>query len=268
MTPFEVTRGEGPIVLAMPHTGTYLPADALDRLNDTGRALADTDWHIDRLYGGLVPDATIVRANFHRYCIDANRDPSGQSLYPGQNTTGLCPLTDFEGVPIYREGQEPDADEIDRRRLAFHAPYHEALSGELERIRARHGFAILYDCHSIRSQIAFLFEGRLPDLNIGTNDGVACASRIEAAVRDDCANAEGFTSVLNGRFKGGWTTRHYGRPHEGLHAIQMEIAQIRYMDEAAPWTYRPERADSLRVVLGKIFDSLSLIASEMTANRE
>lgn len=268
MTPFEVKRGEGPIVLAMPHTGTWLPADALDRLNETGRALADTDWHIDRLYDGLVADATIVRANFHRYCIDANRDPSGQSLYPGQNTTGLCPLTDFEGAPIYREGHEPDADEIDRRRLAFHAPYHEALSGELERVRARHGFAILYDCHSIRSQIAFLFEGRLPDLNIGTNDGVTCARPIEAAVRDVCANAQGFTSVLNGRFKGGWTTRHYGRPQEGLHAIQMEIAQIRYMDEAAPWTYRQERADSLRTVLRQVFDSLSLIAGEMTANRE
>jgi formiminoglutamase len=254
----EIHRGEGPIVLGLPHTGTDVPADVFERLNARGRALADTDWHIHDLYSGLLDGVTTVRTKIHRYVIDANRDPLGESLYPGQNTTGLCPLTDFDGRPIYHERHEPDADEVERRRKAFHAPYHAALEAELKQIRERHGFAILYDCHSIRSRIPFLFDGTLPDFSIGTNIGATCAPGIEAVVTGICAAADGFTSVLNGRFKGGWTTRHYGRPAEGLHAIQMELAQSTYLStEAPPWTYDIARAGRLRVHLRAILTTLS-----------
>ena len=253
----DIRRGCSPLVLGLPHTGTELPDDCLARLNDTGQALADTDWHIDRLYDGLIPDVTTVRTPIHRYVIDVNRDPSGESLYPGQNTTGLCPLTDFDGNSIYLEGHAPDPAEVARRRAAYHAPYHAALQAELDRVKALHGFVVLYDCHSIRSDIPFLFDGRLPDFNIGTNSGTACAPQIETAVTAICAKADGYTSVANGRFKGGWTTRHYGRPSEGLHAIQMELAQSTYMLERAPWTYVGECADRLRVHLKTILETLS-----------
>ncbi len=256
MSLLEITRGESPLVLGLPHTGTDLPEEVAERLNDTGRALADTDWHIHNLYSGLDGDVTSVRTTVHRYAIDVNRDPSGESLYPGQNTTGLCPLTDFDGQSIYRAGMEPDAEEVERRRAAFHAPYHAALEAELERVRARHGFAILYDCHSIRSQIPFLFDGRLPDFNIGTYLGATCDPDIEFSVLEICEAAEGYTSILNGRFKGGWTTRHYGRPGDGLHAIQMELAQSTYMEEAPPWPYDSARAERLRTHLKTILETL------------
>ena len=182
MDPVEVTRGDGPVVLGVPHAGTFLPGPVQAVLNETGHKLADTDWHVDRLYAGLLPGATMVRANFHRYVIDANRDPHGASLYPGRNTTTLCPVTDFDGRPIYRDGLEPGPDEIAARLEAWHQPYHRALADELARIRERHGLAILYDCHSIRSVVPFLFDGTLPDFNIGTNGGVTCAPAIEGIV--------------------------------------------------------------------------------------
>jgi N-formylglutamate deformylase len=261
MTPVEIVHGDGPIILGMPHTGTLVPDDVLDGLNETGRALADTDWHIDQLYDGLLPDATVVRATFHRYVIDANRDPSGTTLYPGQNTTSLCPTTDFDGRPLYRDGREPDEADIARRRRAFHAPYHVALAAEIDRVRAAHGVAILYDCHSIRSRIPFLFEGVLPDFNIGTNNGATCDPGIETAIAGVCHNATGYTSILNGRFRGGWTTRHYGNPAANVHAIQMELAQSTYLvGENPPFAYSPEQAGKLRPHLGEILRRLDDLA--------
>ena len=258
-TMVRVERGGGPVVLAIPHTGTHVPEGVWDRLNGTGRALADTDWHVERLYDGLLEGATTVRMAVHRYAIDVNRDPSGASLYPGQNTTGLVPLTDFDGRPIWTE--EPDAAEIERRRASLHAPYHAALAAEVERVRARHGVAILHDCHSIRSRVPHLFEGRLPDLNLGTDGGRTCAPEIEAAAAAVCEGEKDFTSVLNGRFRGGWTTRRYGRPGEGVHAIQMEIAQSAYLAaEAPPWAYDEARAGRLRPVLGAILTRLAELA--------
>lgn len=254
--PIEITRGDSALVLGLPHTGIELPDDVAEGLNDTGLAKADTDWHIHDLYGGLVDSVTTVRTTIHRYAIDVNRDPEGVSLYPGQNTTSLCPLTDFDGQPIYMEGRAPGAVEIERRRQAYHAPYHEALKGELDRVKAIHGYAVLYDCHSIRANIPFLFDGTLPDFNIGTNQGQTCDPSIETLVQAGCQAAEGYTSVLNGRFKGGWTTRHYGRPAEGLHAIQMELAQSTYMQESPPWTYLPNLAGPLRTHLKSILEDL------------
>lgn len=261
MTPVEVIHGNGPVVLGMPHTGTWLPEDIRARLNARGQELSDTDWHIDRLYKGLLPGATIVRATFHRYVIDANRSPADESLYPGQNTTGLVPTTDFDGAPIWKT--EPNKAAIAERLAAYHRPYHAALSAELERVRAKHGVAILYDCHSIRSHIPFLFEGTLPDFNIGTAGGTTCDPRIEAATHRIC-RASGRTAVLNGRFKGGWTTRHYGRPQEGIHAIQMELAQSTHLSsEAAPYAYDPARADALRPILSDILHSLADLAPDL-----
>lgn len=252
----EVSQGNSPLVLGLPHTGTEVPREIRETLNETGQALADTDWHIHDLYAGLVDDITTVRTPVHRYVIDVNRDPTGVSLYPGQNTTTLCPTTDFDGLPIYREGMEPDDGELIRRRDMYHAPYHAALEAELQRLKDLHGFAVLYDCHSIRSHIPFLFEGQLPDFNVGTNMGETCAATIEGGVLEICLKASGYTHTLNGRFKGGWTTRHYGRPADNLHAIQMELAQSTYMTEAAPWTYLPEKADQLRAHLSDILTLL------------
>lgn len=261
MTPFSVIQGDSPVILGMPHGGTWLPDALTARLNANGRALADTDWHIDRLYAGLLPGATVVASNVHRYAIDANRDPAGVSLYPGQNTTALCPVTDFDGTPIWSEGQEPSQDEILARRAAFHAPYHAALQAEVDRVKARHGVAILYDCHSIRSLIPFLFEGELPHFNIGTNDGATCSGLVQTATAAPCAAARTFSTVVNGRFKGGWTTRHYGRPQDGTHAIQMEIAQRAYLAaEQAPWSFDATRAEAARDVLRQILVQLDRLA--------
>jgi len=259
MTPVEIQQGDSPIILGLPHTGTWLPDDIHARLNARGQELADTDWHIHELYQGLLPGATTVRATFHRYVIDANRGPEDESLYPGQNTTGLVPTTDFDGAAIWNEA--PDAGDVSARLAQFHAPYHAALAAEIARVKARHGVAILYDCHSIRSHIPFLFEGTLPDFNIGTAGGTSCAPEIEAATLEVCAAAEGFSHVLNGRFKGGWTTRHYGRPETGVHAIQMELAQATHLEaETAPWALSTEKSARLRVHLGEILSRLAALA--------
>ena len=259
MTPVSVTQGTGPIVLGLPHTGTYVPPDIERKLNENGRRLADTDWHIDRLYDGVLPGVTTVTANFHRYVIDANRDPNGESLYPGQNTTTLVPLTDFDGADIWNAA--PTEPEIAARRDAFHAPYHAALRAELERVRALNGVAILWDCHSIRSHIPFLFDGTLPDFNIGTNGGTTCAARLEQATYAICAAARPYRCTLNGRFRGGWTTRHYGHPTGGIHAIQMELAQSTYLAaEHAPWRYDDGKAAALRPYLRAILTELATLA--------
>ncbi len=268
MNPVEIHRRNGPVILGLPHTGLHVPEEIESRLNDTGRALADTDWHIHKLYDHLLPDATTVRATFHRYVIDANRDPSGKSLYPGQNTTGLCPLTDFDNRPIYRDGAEPGADEIERRRMTYHAPYHAALQAEIDRVRERHGVAVLYDCHSIRSVIPFLFEGTLPDFNIGTNNGATCATDIEEKVVAICRAADSYTTTVNGRFKGGWTTRHYGRPEDGAHAIQMELTQSSHLKtEATPFELDPAKSEHLRITLKAILDAIEAWALSRAGGR-
>ncbi|PVA08149.1 N-formylglutamate deformylase [Thalassorhabdomicrobium marinisediminis] len=257
MTPVTVQAGDGPVILGLPHCGTYVPDAIWDTLNETGRQLADTDWHIDRLYDGLLEGVTTVRANAHRYVIDVNRDPNGVSLYPGQNTTTLVPLTDFDGRPIWNTA--PDSDAIADRLARFHAPYHAALQTEIDRVRARHGVAILYDCHSIRSHIPFLFDGTLPDFNIGTNNGTTCSPAIGAATTRICAQAAPFSHVVNGRFKGGWTTRHYAVP--GVESIQMELAQSTYLAaESPPWRYDASKADRLRPYLAEILHTLADLA--------
>lgn len=260
----DVHQGTSPVILGLPHTGTEVPEDIWARLNENGRILADTDWHIHKLYDGLLDNVTTVRATFHRYCIDANRDPAGVSLYPGQNTTTLIPETDFDGLAIWKDGEQPAEADIADRISRFHKPYHEALAAEIERVKAIHGIAILYDCHSIRSHIPFLFEGTLPDFNIGTDNGKTCAPVIEAAVFGVSKQAEGYTSILNGRFKGGWTTRHYGQPETGVHAIQMELAQSTHLaTEAVPFAYDETKTTGLRSHLKNILQQLEAAAANL-----
>ncbi|MCF1504393.1 N-formylglutamate deformylase [Afifella sp. H1R] len=255
-----VGRGGSPLILSFPHTGTAIPPELETRLVSRERAILDTDWWIDRLYGPIAKqlDASIVHTVMSRSVIDVNRDPSGVSLYPGQATTGLVPTETFDGEPLYRPGEEPDAAEIDVRRESWFAPYHAALEAEIARVKSRHGFAVLYDCHSIRSVIPRLFEGELPVFNLGTNAGASCAPEMQAAVADVCA-ASDFPSIVNGRFKGGWITRHYGRPDERVHALQMELACRGYMDED-PVAWNEEKAEAMRSVLTKALTALLVAA--------
>ncbi|WP_332820159.1 N-formylglutamate deformylase [Sphingopyxis sp.] len=226
-----VHRGDAPLVVAFPHGGIGL-AGLDDQFVSPWRARLDTDWWIADLYAFAADmGATLVATDISRSVIDMNRDPSGTSLYPGQATTELCPTTTFDGAPLYRFG-EPDEAEITQRLHLYHRPYHEALTDELERLGAAHDRVVLYDAHSIRSHVPRLFEGELPQFNIGTNGGTTCAPELETIVAGICATS-GKSLVVNGRFKGGWTTRHYGRPEGGVHAIQMELAQRGYMTEPA-----------------------------------
>jgi N-formylglutamate deformylase len=221
-----VERRDTPLILAFPHGGTTLPADLADDFRSSWWALRDTDWHIRALYDGLA-EATCIWTDISRSVIDCNRDPSGVSLYPGQATTGLCPTETFDGEPICRSGILPD---ITARRDIWFSPYHAAIAAEIARLRALHPHVVIYDCHSIRSHVPRLFDGELAELNIGTNNGATCDSRLSDAVLGACGSR---SHVLDGRFRGGWTTRHYGRPQDGVHAIQMEIAMRAYLHEPA-----------------------------------
>jgi formiminoglutamase len=226
-----VERGAAPLILSMPHVGSGLPAGFEGRFVSPWLARRDAVWHVELLYAfGRDLGATIVRTTVSRSVIDLNRDPSGVSLYPGQATTGLCPTDTFDGAPLYRPGEEPDATEIAARRATWFDPYHAALGAEIARLWAIHPRVVLYDCHSIRSVIPRLFDGVLPQFNIGTNSGAACDGRLTAAIAAPCA-AGGLGHVVDGRFKGGWITRHHGRPETGVHAIQMELAMRGYLRE-------------------------------------
>jgi formiminoglutamase len=255
-----VLRGEAPLIVTLPHTGIVIPAHIEAGLVSPWLARKDADWWVDRLYDfapGL--GATLVRTALSRTVIDVNRDPSGKSLYPGQATTELCPTTTFDREPLYLEGRTPDDGEIGERRSTYFDPYHQAIATEIARLRARHPRVVVYDCHSIRSHIPRLFEGVLPNFNIGTNNGATCAPELTSAVEVVCAGTT-FTQVTNGRFRGGYTTRHYGRPQDGVHAIQMELACRGYMreppeaptSEAWPTDYDESVAAPMRTVLVQI----------------
>ena len=233
----EIHRGNAPLVVSLPHSGTDIPPEFERRFVSPWLARKDSDWWIDRLYAFAAElGATIVRTRISRSVIDVNRDPSGASLYPGQATTELCPTTTFAGEPLYRD-HPPDAAEIARRRATWFDPYHAALSAELDRLKAAYGKVVLYDAHSILSRVPWLFDGVLPQFNIGTNAGASCDPALAHAVVAIAAST-GRGHVLDGRFRGGWTTRHHGRPAEGIHAIQMELAMRGYLTE--PATITPE----------------------------
>ncbi|MFT4090599.1 MAG: N-formylglutamate deformylase [Asticcacaulis sp.] len=252
----EVHKGQAPVIIAFPHTGTDIPFAIEDRLVSGSMGRKDADWWIHKLYDFAAElGVTTVRTTISRTVIDVNRDPSGASLYPGQATTELCPTVSFDGEALYRSGQTPDEAEIAQRRQAWFDPYHQAIASEIARLMELHPRVVLYDAHSIRSGIPRLFEGELPQFNIGTNGGATCDPALSLAISQLCGQS-GFSHVVNGRFKGGWTTRHYGRPLAGVHAIQMELACRGYMDEPDqvtpdnwPTPYDPARAEPLRDVL-------------------
>jgi N-formylglutamate deformylase len=224
-------RGSAPLLLTMPHTGTTIPPAIEAALVSPWLARKDTDWHVERLYEfAAALDATVVRTEISRTVIDANRDPSGASLYPGQFTTELCPTTTFDGEALYRSGRQPAAAEVAVRTNHYFEPYHRAVAGEIARLRAKHPLLVLYDCHSIRSVVPRLFAGALPHLNIGTFGGASCAPGLTERIEGAC-DGSGFSHVINGRFRGGYTTRHYGRPQDGVHAVQMELACRGYLRE-------------------------------------
>ena len=256
MNLFAYRRGESPLLLSMPHSGTELPEFLATRLVPAARALPDTDWHIPRLYAfAEALDATIVQATHSRYVIDLNRPPDNVSLYPGQATTELCPSTFFDGGSLYQPGQELAEGELDERRQRYWQPYHDKLAEELARIKARHGYALIYDCHSIASQVPRLFDGTLPVLNVGTARSQSCALGIEQGIAGVLADCD-FTHVVNGRFVGGYITRHYGQPAEQIHAVQMELGQDSYMDRSPAFTYREDLAPRLQSVLKNVLQSM------------
>jgi N-formylglutamate deformylase len=252
---FHIHAGAAPLVISVPHAGTHIPDDIAAELTPAGRALIDTDWHVDRLYDFAKNlDVTLIVATHSRTVVDLNRGPTGERLYPGQAETGICPTETFAGLPLY--DRDPPGNEALAHRVAtYWQPYHDALQAALQRVHALHGTARLLDAHSIRGQVPRLFAGALPDLNFGTNNGAACAPAL--ARRAVAATADqGFSHVLNGRFRGGYITRHYGRPADGIDAIQLELAQRTYMNEAAPGPYDPAHAAALVAVLRRLVTEL------------
>jgi len=250
-----VERGQAPLIVSVPHAGTDVPAPHDEGMRSLALSRRDADWNVDRLYAfARELDATVIRTAISRSVIDVNRDPSGASLYPGQATTGLCPTITFMGEPLYEDGAEPDEAKTAERRATYFDPYHAAIRSEIARLRAEHPCVVLYDAHSIVGEVPRLFEGTLPQFNIGTNDGKSCDPALAAAVDAACPEPK----VTNGRFKGGWITRAYGRPEDGVHAIQMELAIRGYADEAAPDRWDAERAapmqETLRAVLQACLD--------------
>jgi N-formylglutamate deformylase len=247
--------GDSPLVISLPHGGTHLPADIAARMTPLARTVPDTDWHVGPLYGfARTLGASWLEARLSRYVVDLNRPPDDGALYPGQLSTGLCPTHTFEGEPLYA-GAAPDAAELARRRELYWAPYHAAL-GELVAVaQARHGYAILFDAHSIASSVPRLFTGRLPDLNVGTFDGQSCDTSLATTVTQLLGAQQRFSHVLNGRFKGGYITRAYGQPQRGVHAIQLEIARSAYMDESGT-AWEPARAEPLQSQLRELLRAL------------
>jgi N-formylglutamate amidohydrolase len=253
---FRLQEGGSCLLISVPHAGTFVPAPILAQLTETGRTLPDTDWHVDRLYD-FAPacGATLLVATHARFVVDLNRDPAGGRLYPGQAETTICPTETFDGEPVY-DGRPPDAAELALRIATYWQPYHAALARQLERLRGLHGRAVLLDAHSIRGEVPRLFQGSLPDLNFGTNGGAAATPDLAAAAMRATAGA-GFSQVLDGRFRGGYITRHYGRPGDGVQAIQLELATRTYLDETAPRRFNPDRAGKLIEVLKHLVRCLS-----------
>lgn len=255
-------RGNAPLLLSMPHVGTELPAWLRPRLVDRAQALEDTDWHLERLYGfARALGASLLVPRHGRYLVDLNRPPENAPMYPGANNTGLCPLTFFDGQPLYRDGQAPDAAEMAQRLVDHWQPYHQALAGELARLRTLHPRVVLFDCHSIKSELPWLFDGRLPDLNLGTAGGQSCDAALRDALAEVLAGQSRYSHAVDGRFKGGYITRHYGAPPQGVHAVQLEMCWRCYMDESPPFDWHPARAAEVQPLLQRLVQTMLRFAA-------
>ena len=257
-SPYTLHRGTRPLLISFPHVGTELPEAYRDRLVERAVRLEDTDWHVDRLFDfARTMGASLLVPRLSRYVIDLNRPPDNQPMYPGQNNTELCPTRFFSGDPLYRPDCTPNAAEIEGRVVSFWQPYHQALQSELERLRHQHGHAVLFDAHSIRGELPWLFEGRLPDMNLGTASGASCSAGLRLAVESLFAAQDRYTWVLDGRFKGGYITRRYGEPQRNIHAIQLEMSWRAYMLESPPYAWHAERAAMVQPLLARLVDTLA-----------
>lgn len=255
--PYRLLPGTSRLLISIPHAGTHVPEPLAARLTETARALPDTDWHVPRLYevaGAL--GATVLIATHSRYVIDVNRPPDDAPLYLGLAGSGLCPVESFAGEPVWRAGEAPDAAEIAARLDRYWRPYHQQLAATLAALRARHGSAVLWDAHSIASRVPRLFAGELPVFNIGTNHGRACDPALAGRLLRHALEISEYSALLDGRFTGGYITRHYGDPAGGVNAIQLELAQRSYMDEATG-EFLPQRAERV----GRVIRALLEIAS-------
>ena len=254
---FHLQRGSIPLLVSLPHIGTTIPEDIRGSYVSRALATEDTDWHIDLLYdfaGGM--GASVLVPKFSRYVIDLNRPPENRPMYAGANNTELCPTRFFSGDALYHDGAAPDDAEIVRRRDKYWQPYHDALAAELARLKDKHGYAILFDGHSIKSELPWLFEGRLPDLNLGTVNGASCGASLRTALSVVLHSQSQFTQVVDGRFKGGYITRHYGMPNEHMHAVQLEMCWRCYMREQAPYRYEPSLTANLQPLLRTLIQTM------------
>lgn len=247
---YKFRQGTLPLLVSMPHAGTHIPPAIASGMTGAALKLPDTDWHLEQLYNFLdAIGASVLVATHSRYVIDLNRPVDDTNLYPGQDTTGLCPVDTFHKDAVYLPGQQPDMPQMQQRAKDYWQPYHTTLENELQRMRAEHGIAMLWDAHSICSVVPRFFEGRLPDFNLGTASGLSCAPDLADQLFSSAGSATGYSVALNGRFKGGHITRHYGRPADNIHAVQLELSQATYMEEQFPYRFDDMLAGQVRPVL-------------------
>lgn len=255
MDNFTLHRGSAPLLISLPHDGSAIPSDIAQGMCDAARASPDTDWHVGALYDfARELGAGVLKPHWSRYVVDLNRPADGHAMYPGQTETGLVPTRMFNGEPIYLEGKFPDTAEIASRIPRYWQPYHEALATELERLCAHFGSVVLWEGHSIRSEVPMFFEGRLPDFNLGTADGASCTPGLQHRLIRVLEDQRQFSHVVNARFKGGYITRRYGQPEQGIDAVQLELAQINYMDEDS-FDYQPDRASRVQAVIRELLQA-------------
>ncbi|MEY2952729.1 MAG: hypothetical protein RLZZ401_816 [Pseudomonadota bacterium] len=254
---FTLYPGHTPLLVSMPHVGTTLPDDLRSQYVERAVATEDTDWHLERLYtfASDMGASTLV-PRFSRYVVDLNRPPENTPMYPGVNNTELCPTRFFTGEALYRDNQAPSTAQVAQRVARYWQPYHQALRTELNRLTALHGYALLFDAHSIRSELPWLFAGRLPDLNLGTASGHSCASGLRERLGQVLAAQQQYTQVVDGRFKGGYITRHYGQPTQGVHAVQLEMCWRTYMYEDPPYAWEPGLAAQVQPLLRQLLQAM------------
>lgn len=266
MTIHRYQPGEQPVLMSIPHVGTAIPADIAARMTAAGKAVPDTDWHLDRLYDFAAElGIGMLQAVYSRYVIDLNRAPDGKPMYPGANNTELVPTSTFACEDIYLQSKSPDDDETAQRRGTHWQPYHDHLERELSAIRDKHGIAVLFDCHSIRSHVPRFFDGKLPDFNLGTASNTTCASELRDRLSATLSQHSDYTLAVDGRFKGGYITRHYGAPEADIHAFQLELSLATYMNEDPPFDYDAALAAGVRPALRAMLDTALGWAMSKTA---